>query len=74
MLRLDPSWDISIWLDERAKEELQLIEGQLVVREIALRATFTPIGDFSKTTKEAKRGCGRGYLERSSSKKSFRCL
>ena len=29
MLRLDPSWDISTWLDDRAKEELQLIEGQL---------------------------------------------
>ena len=29
MLRLDPSWDISIWLDERANEELQLVEGQL---------------------------------------------
>ena len=29
MLRLDPSCDISMWLEERAKDELQLIEGQL---------------------------------------------
>ena len=26
MLRLDPNWDLSNWLDERAVEELELVE------------------------------------------------
>ena len=29
MLRLDPSWDISEWLDKRATEELELVESHL---------------------------------------------
>ena len=29
MLRLDPSWDLSEWLDERATEELELVESHL---------------------------------------------
>ena len=29
MLRLDPSWDLAKWLDERAKEELGLVESHL---------------------------------------------
>ncbi|MFL2493868.1 MAG: hypothetical protein ACJ0HH_03865 [Candidatus Thalassarchaeum sp.] len=29
MLRLDPSWDLSEWLDEKATEELELVESHL---------------------------------------------
>jgi hypothetical protein len=29
MLRLDPSWDLSEWLDECATDELELVEGHL---------------------------------------------
>ena len=29
MLRLDPSWNLSEWLDERAPEELELVESHL---------------------------------------------
>ena len=29
MLRLDPSWDLSKWLDDRATEELELVESHL---------------------------------------------
>ena len=29
MLRLDPSWNLSEWLDERATEELELVESHL---------------------------------------------
>ena len=29
MLRLDPSWDLADWLDVRANEELELVEGHL---------------------------------------------
>ena len=29
MLRLDPSWDLSEWLDERATDELDLVQGHL---------------------------------------------
>ena len=29
MLRLDPNWDLSQWLDERALDELELVEGHL---------------------------------------------
>ncbi len=29
MLRLDPTWDLADWLDERANEELELVDGHL---------------------------------------------
>ena len=29
MLRLDPSWDLASWLDDRAVEELELVESHL---------------------------------------------
>ena len=29
MLRLDPSWDLSDWLDERATDQLELVESHL---------------------------------------------
>ena len=29
MLRLDPSWNLADWLDERAGEELELVEAHL---------------------------------------------
>ena len=29
MLRLDPSWDLSEWLDEQATDELELVESHL---------------------------------------------
>ena len=36
MLRLDPSWDLSEWLDERATEELELVESHLVRERLRL--------------------------------------
>ena len=36
MLRLDPSWDLSEWLDERATEELELVESHLGRKRLRL--------------------------------------
>ena len=42
MLRLDPSWDLSEWLDECATDELELVEGHLGrQREVVERSTWT---------------------------------
>ena len=74
MLRLDPSWDISIWLDERAKEELQLIEGQLGREKLRLEQRLHRLETLAKRLKRQREVAEGACLERSSSKKSFRCL
>ena len=51
MLRLDPSWDISTWLDERAKEELQLIEGQLGREKLRLEQRLHRLETLAKRLK-----------------------
>ena len=54
MLRLDPSWDISIWLDERAKEELQLIEGQLGREKLRLEQRLHRLETLAKRLKRQR--------------------
>ena len=46
MLRLDPSWDLSSWLDEKALEELELVESHLG-RESCLLYTSPSPRDLS---------------------------
>ena len=54
MLRLDPSWDISAWLDERAKEELQLIEGQLGREKLRLEQRLHRLETLAKRLKRQR--------------------
>ena len=54
MLRLDPSWDISTWLDERAKEELQLIEGQLGREKLRLEQRLHRLETLAKRLKRQR--------------------
>ncbi|MBV63929.1 MAG: hypothetical protein CMP45_05420 [Rickettsiales bacterium] len=54
MLRLDPSWNISMWLDERAKEELQLIEGQLGREKLRLEQRLHRLETLAKRLKRQR--------------------
>ena len=51
MLRLDPSWDIAAWLDERASDELQLVEGQLGRERLRLEQRLHRIETLAKRLK-----------------------
>ena len=54
MLRLDPSWDISVWLDERANEELQLVEGQLGRERLRLEQRLHRLETLAKRLKRQR--------------------
>jgi hypothetical protein len=54
MLRLDPSWDISAWLDERASEELQLVEGQLGRERLRLEQRLHRLETLAKRLKRQR--------------------
>ena len=54
MLRLDPSWDISVWLDERANEELQLVEGQLGRERLRLEQRLHRLETLAKRRKRQR--------------------
>ena len=54
MLRLDPSWDISAWLDERANEELQLVEGQLGRERLRLEQRLHRLETLAKRLKRQR--------------------
>ncbi len=43
MLRLDPNWDIHVWLSERATEELGLVEANLVREKMRLEQRISRI-------------------------------
>ena len=53
-LRLDPSWDISAWLDERANEELQLVEGQLGRERLRLEQRLHRLETLAKRLKRQR--------------------
>ena len=54
MLRLDPSWDISTWLDERASEELQMVEGQLGREKLRLEQRLHRLETLAKRLKRQR--------------------
>ena len=54
MLRLDPSWDISTWLDERASEELQMVEGQLGREKLRLEQRLQRLETLAKRLKRQR--------------------
>ena len=49
MLRLDPSWNLSEWLDERATEELELVESHLGRERLRLEQRMHRIETLVKT-------------------------
>ena len=54
MLRLDPSWNISTWLDERASEELQMVEGQLGREKLRLEQRLHRLETLAKRLKRQR--------------------
>ena len=51
MLRVDPSWDLSSWLDERALEELELVESHLGRERLRLEQRLHRIETLVKRLK-----------------------
>ncbi len=59
MLRLDPQWDLSKWLDERAAEELELVEVHLGRERLRLEQRLHRIEALVKRLKR-KREAAQG--------------
>ena len=60
MLRLDPSWDLSSWLDERAQEELELVESHLGRERLRLEQRLHRIETLVKRLKRQREVAGTG--------------
>ena len=54
MLRLDPNWDLSNWLDERAGEELELVESHLGRERLRLEQRLHRIETLVKRLKRQR--------------------
>jgi len=60
MLRLDPSWDLSSWLDDRALEELELVESHLGRERLRLEQRLHRIETLVKRLKRQREVVGTG--------------
>ena len=60
MLRLDPSWDLSSWLDEKALEELELVESHLGRERLRLEQRLHRIETLVKRLKRQREVAGTG--------------
>ena len=60
MLRLDPSWDLSSWLEERALEELELVESHLGRERLRLEQRLHRIETLVKRLKRQREVVGAG--------------
>ena len=58
MLRLDPSWDLAKWLDERAKDELGLVESHLGREKLRVEQRLHRIETLVKRLKRQREGQG----------------
>ena len=74
MLRIDPTWDLSGWLEERADEELELGRGSSRTGEIETRAATSSNRDLGKEIEEATTSCWTRFVEGPPSEKSLRCV
>ena len=54
MLRLDPNWDLTTWLDERAVEELELVESHLGRERLRLEQRLHRIETLVKRLKRQR--------------------
>jgi len=62
MLRLDPSWDLARWLDERAEEELELVESHLGRERMRLEQRLHRIETLVKRLKRQREVTDRGLM------------
>jgi hypothetical protein len=58
MLRLDPNWDLSKWLDERALDEMELVEGHLGRERLRLEQRLHRIETLVKRLKRQRQVTG----------------
>ena len=63
MLRLDPSWDLASWLDERAVEELELVESHLGRERLRLEQRLHRIETLVKRLKRQREASGTGVQD-----------
>ena len=62
MLRLDPSWDLARWLDDRAGEELELVEAHLGRERMRLEQRIHRIETLVKRLKRQREVSGQGLM------------
>ena len=62
MLRLDPSWDLAGWLDDRAGEELELVEAHLGRERMRLEQRLHRIETLVKRLKRQREVSGQGLM------------
>ena len=62
MLRLDPNWDLSKWLDERALDELELVEGHLGRERLRLEQRLHRIETLVKRLKRQREVAGEAVI------------
>ncbi len=58
MLRNNPNWDLSKWLDDRANEELELLESHLGRERLRYEQRLHRIENLSKQMKRRREGIG----------------
>ena len=63
MLRLDPSWDLGAWLDDRATEELELVESHLGRERLRLEQRLHRIETLVKRLKRQREVSGTGVQD-----------
>ena len=62
MLRIDPTWDLSTWLEERADEELELVESHLGRERLRLEQRLHRIETLVKRLKRQREFAGQDLL------------
>ena len=71
MLRLDPNWDLSKWLDERALDELELVEGHLGRERLRLEQRLHRIETLVKRLKRQREVAGEVVITDPNQKNLF---
>ena len=62
MLRKNPNWDLSKWLDERANEELELLESHLGREKLRYEQRLHRIENLAKQMKRRRENAGTSPL------------
>ena len=62
MLRIEPNWDLSAWLEERADEELELVESHLGRERMRLEQRLHRIETLVKRLKRQREVAGQELL------------
>ena len=62
MLRIDPNWDLAAWLEERADDELELVEAHLGREQLRLEQRLHRIETLVKKLKRQREVAGPDLL------------